>query len=109
MMVILKSIFFFLIAGLCEIAGGYLVWIWLKNDKPLWCGMAGMLLLVLYGFIPTLQTSGFGRVYAAYGGVFIILSLLWGWKVDGIAPDKLDVLGALICLVGVTVIMLPRK
>ncbi|MES2134095.1 MAG: YnfA family protein [Bacteroidota bacterium] len=106
---IVKSILFFLIAGLFEIIGGYLVWIWIKNDKPLWYGLAGILLLALYGFIPTLQSSNFGRIYAAYGGVFIILSLLWGWKVDGFSPDKQDVLGALICLIGITVIMIPRK
>ena len=76
---IIKSIAFFIIAGLLEIGGGYLVWIWLKNDRPLWYGIAGMLLLAAYGFIPTMQPANFGRVYAAYGGVFIVLSIFWGW------------------------------
>jgi small multidrug resistance family-3 protein len=100
-----KSILFFLTAGMLEIAGGYLVWVWIKHDKPLWYGLLGMLLLTLYGFIPTLQTTNFGRVYAAYGGIFIILSLLWGWKIDKIMPDKYDIIGALFCLVGVLTMM----
>ncbi len=106
---VIKSISFFLTAGLFEIAGGYLVWAWLKNGKPFWYGLAGIGLLIRYGFITTLQASNFGRIYATYGGVFIILSLIWVWKVDKIRPDNVDVFGTLICLVGVTVIMLPRK
>ncbi len=60
---------------------------------------------MLYGIIPTLQPAGFGRVYAAYGGVFIAMSILWGWKVDGIAPDRFDIVGGALALVGVGVIM----
>ena len=108
-MEVINSILFFASAGLCEIGGGYLIWMWVKHDKPLLYGIVGMLFLMLYGFVPTLQTTNFGRVYAAYGGVFILLSLLWGWKIDKIIPDKQDVLGALICLLGVMIIMLPRK
>jgi hypothetical protein len=59
----------------------------------------------LYGIVPTYQPAHFGRVYAAYGGVFILLSLLWGWAVDRLALDRFDVIGAIICLVGVAVIM----
>ena len=65
----------------------------------------GGVVLVLYGIIPTLQHANFGRVYAAYGGVFVILSILWGWKIDKINPDKYDIIGGIICLVGVFVIM----
>jgi small multidrug resistance family-3 protein len=57
------------------------------------------------GVIPTLQPSNFGRVYAAYGGVFIVLSILWGWKIDGVNPDRFDIIGGLIALIGVAVIM----
>jgi small multidrug resistance family-3 protein len=106
---ILRSILFFASAGLCEIGGGYLIWMWIKYDKPIGYGITGMLFLVLYGFVPTLQTVNFGRVYAAYGGVFILLSLLWGWKIDKVIPDKFDILGSLICLAGIVIIMLPRK
>lgn len=74
------SIFIFILAGLAEIGGGYLVWLWLRESKPLWYGIAGGVILILYGIIPTLQSfSNFGRVYAAYGGLFIILAVMWGW------------------------------
>ena len=67
--------------------------------------MAGGLLLFVYGVLPTLQAAHFGRVYAAYGGVFVVLSLLWGWWIDGHRPDAADVVGGLLCLAGVAVIM----
>lgn len=100
-----KSLLYFLLAGLCEIGGGYLVWLWLREGKSLWLAFIGAFLLVLYGVIPTLQPAHFGRVYAAYGGVFIALSLGWGWRVDKIAPDKFDLIGTSIALAGVCVIM----
>lgn len=100
-----KSILLFLLAGLCEIAGGYLIWLWLREGKSFWFAVIGALVLVLYGIIPTLQPAHFGRVYAAYGGVFIVLSFLWGWKVDGVNPDRYDLIGAFVCLLGVSVIM----
>jgi small multidrug resistance family-3 protein len=106
----LQSLLYFAIAGLCEIGGGYLFWLWLKEGKSMWLAGIGVLLLVMYGIIPTLQTANFGRVYAAYGGVFIVLSLLWGWQVDKVVPDKFDLLGGWIALMGVLVIMYaPRK
>lgn len=104
-MVYLRSIIYFILAGLLEIGGGYLVWIWLRDSKSWVYGLSGMVVLALYGFIPTLQPAHFGRVYAAYGGVFIVLSLLWGWKVDGIQPDKYDLIGAMLALIGVAVMM----
>lgn len=102
---ILKSLFYFLVAGLCEIGGGYLVWLWLREGRAIWYGIAGGVVLFLYGIIPTFQPAHFGRVYAAYGGVFIVLSILWGWRVDKIAPDKFDLIGGLFALVGVLIIM----
>ncbi len=62
-------------------------------------------ILILYGIIPTFQTAHFGRVYAAYGGMFIVLSLLWGWAMDGMKPDRFDIMGGAICLVGMAVII----
>ena len=103
-MSLLGSVLLFVVAGLCEIGGGYLVWQWLRV-KPIGYGMIGALILVLYGVIPTYQTPGFGRVYAAYGGIFIVLSLLWGWGFDGAKPDRYDVIGGVICLADVGVIM----
>lgn len=104
-MTILKSIFFFILAGLLEIGGGYLMWLWLREKWAWWIGAAGALILVLYGIVPTFQTASFGRVYAAYGGVFIVLSILWGWWIDGQRPDQWDITGAVICAVGVMIIM----
>ncbi len=104
-MTTIKSILYFILAGLFEIGGGYLVWLWLREDKSLWFGLMGALILVLYGIVPTLQPAHFGRVYAAYGGVFIALSILWGWKVDKITPDKFDAIGGLVALIGVGIIM----
>ncbi|MEP7199254.1 MAG: YnfA family protein, partial [Chloroflexota bacterium] len=97
-------------AGLAEIGGGYLVWQWLRADKGWLLGLLGGAILVAYGVIPTLQHEAqFGRVYAAYGGVFIVLSLAWGMVFDGWRPDRYDVIGAGIALVGVVVIVWGRN
>lgn len=102
---IAKSVFFFLLAGLCEIGGGYLIWLWMREGRSLKTAVAGALLLVVYGIIPTLQPAPFGRVYAAYGGVFIAMSVFWGWGVERVVPDRYDLLGAAVCLIGVTIMM----
>lgn len=100
-----RAVLLFALAGLAEIGGGYLVWRWLREDAAIWVGLVGALVLVLYGVIPTLQEeSRFGRVYAAYGGVFVIGSLLWGWWLDGHRPDRPDVVGAAIVILGVGVL-----
>ena len=106
----LRSIALFLSAGLLEIGGGYLVWLWLREGRSGWLGLLGGLSLFAYGIVPVFQPAHFGRIYAAYGGFFIGLSLLWGWWLDGRKPDFWDVTGALICLVGVLIIMyMPRS
>jgi small multidrug resistance family-3 protein len=104
---IIQSLLYFLLAGLCEIGGGYLVWLWLREGKGILVGALGAIILVIYGIIPTLQpaSASFGRVYAAYGGVFIALSILWGWHIDKVTPDKFDLIGGIIALLGVGVIM----
>lgn len=107
---VLRSIFLFLLAGLAEIGGGWLIWQWLREGRGILLGVLGGLILIAYGVIPTWQTEpAFGRVYAAYGGVFIVLSILWGWKIDGWQPDRYDLLGAGIALVGVAIIMWGRN
>jgi small multidrug resistance family-3 protein len=108
-MALIKSIFLFITAGLLEIGGGYLVWIWIKNRKPMGYGIIGVLLLIAFAFVPVLQTTNFGRVNATYGGIFIVLSILWGWKIDAIVPDKFDIIGGLLCLAGVIVIIVPKR
>ena len=101
----IKSLAYFFAAGLCEIGGGYLVWLWLRENRPFYYGVIGAVVLVLYGVIPTLQPASFGRVYAAYGGVFVVLSILWGWRIDKISPDRFDLIGGAVALVGVFIIM----
>lgn len=102
---IIRSFFYFIVAGICEIGGGYLVWLWVREGKPAWLGLIGAVSLFLYVLIQTQQPANFGRVFAAYGGVFIALSILWGWLVDQVAPDRFDLIGGAIALVGVCVIM----
>lgn len=106
-MTVIKSIIYFIIAGIFEIGGGYLIWLWLREGKTIWYGVLGAIILILYGIIPTFQpkTDSFSKVYAAYGGVFIVLSILWGWKVDNIVPDKFDLIGGAIALLGAAIIM----
>lgn len=103
--VTLQSAVFFILAGLCEIGGCYLVWLWLRDGKPFSFALLGGVILFIYGIIPTFQPAHFGRVYAAYGGVFIVLSILWGWQVDRVQPDRFDIIGGCISLIGVAVIM----
>lgn len=101
----------FFLAGLAEIGGGWLVWQWVRGGRTWILGLLGAMVLVSYGFIPTFQASPyFGRVYAAYGGMFIVLSLLWGRLFDGFQPDLWDLIGALVCLGGVLLIFFgPRS
>ena len=104
-MEIVRSLFYFFLAGLCEIGGGYLVWLWLRGGRSAWFGLLGAGVLVLYGVVPTFQPANFGRVYAAYGGVFVVMSIFWGWKIDQVRPDRFDLIGGFIALLGVVIIM----
>ncbi|MFS8104868.1 YnfA family protein [Lentzea alba] len=103
---ILRSVVLFGLAALMEIGGAWLVWQGVREHRGwLWIG-GGVIALGVYGFVATLQPdANFGRILAAYGGVFVAGSLAWGMVVDGFRPDRYDVLGALICLAGVAVIM----
>lgn len=102
---IVRSLLNFIWAGLFEIGGGYLIWQWLREGKPIGWGLLGGVMLSLYGVVATFQTANFGRVYAAYGGVFIAMAMVWGWKIDGVAPDRYDWIGAAIAIIGVLIIM----
>ncbi|MGO1166619.1 MAG: YnfA family protein [Janibacter sp.] len=101
-----RSIPLFVLAALLEIGGAWLVWQGIREQRGwIWIG-AGVIALGLYGAVATLQPdASFGRILAAYGGVFVAGSLLWGMVVDGFRPDRWDVTGALLCLIGVAVIM----
>ncbi|OBY32896.1 YnfA family protein [Mycolicibacter kumamotonensis] len=103
---VLRSVALFVLAAVAEIGGAWLVWQGVREHRGLlWAG-AGVIALGLYGFVATCQPDAhFGRILAAYGGVFVAGSLAWGMAFDGFRPDRADVLGALICLTGVAVIM----
>ena len=105
-MSVVRSLLLFVLAAVAEIGGAWLVWQGVREHRGgIWIG-AGVVALGVYGFVATLQPdANFGRILAAYGGVFVVGSLLWGMALDGFRPDRWDVTGALICLVGVAVIM----
>ena len=105
-MTVLRSVALFLLAALAEIGGAWLVWQGVREHRGLLFAGAGVLALGAYGFVATLQPDPhFGRILAAYGGVFVAGSLVWGMLLDGFRPDRWDVLGAALCLLGVAVIM----
>ena len=101
---ILRSVFIFILAGICEIGGGYLIWLSIREDKPLWYGILGGAIMIAYGIVATFQESNFAKVYATYGGFFIVLSLLWAFVFDKYIPTKYDIIGALVALIGVCII-----
>ena len=106
---IAQAVIVFCFAGVAEILGGWFVWGAIRNkpnNKPWWYAIIGSAILVAYGFIPCLQpTDSFGRIYAVYGGFFIVLSFLFGWALDGDRPDKGDIIGGSIAMIGVCLIM----
>jgi small multidrug resistance family-3 protein len=106
----IRSLFYFTVAGLCEIGGGYLMWLTLRERRSVLYAIAGAVILVLYGVIPTLQPAHFSRVYAAYGGIFIVLAMLWGASVERVRPDRFDIIGGTVCLAGAAIMMYwPRR
>jgi small multidrug resistance family-3 protein len=104
--VTLRSIALFVAAAILEIGGAWLIWQAVREHRSWWLAGLGIVALGLYGFAAALQPdASFGRILAAYGGVFVAGSLLWGVVLDGYRPDRFDLLGAVVCLVGVGVIM----
>ena len=105
-MTVVRSVLLFVLAAIAEIGGAWLVWQGVREHRGAgWIG-AGVVALGVYGFVATLQPDAhFGRILAAYGGVFVVGSLLWGVVLDGFRPDRFDLIGAALCLVGVVVIM----
>jgi small multidrug resistance family-3 protein len=99
----LTTILFFL-AAIAEIGGGYLVWLWIHEKKKFALGVLGGIILFVYGIIPTLQPADFGRVYAAYGGIFVISSAVWGRIVDKKKPDRYEIIGSLVAVTGAAII-----
>jgi small multidrug resistance family-3 protein len=105
-MTVARSLLLFALAALAEIGGAWLIWQGWREHRGLWWIAGGILALGAYGFVATFQPDpNFGRILAAYGGIFVAGSLTWGMLVDGFRPDRWDITGALICLIGVFVIM----
>jgi len=103
-LLIIFTFLLFVIAAFAEIGGGYLVWKWLKEKRKITFGIMGGFILFLYGIVPTFQPSNFGRVYAAYGGVFVIMAIIWGLLIDKKRPDKYEIIGGIIVLLGALII-----
>jgi len=101
--VVLSTLGIFFFAALLEIGGGYLVWKWLRDHKEKIWGLVGALILFTYGIIMTFQPENFGKVYATYGGIFVVSSIIWGYWVDKKKPDRFEIIGSIVVLVGITV------
>jgi small multidrug resistance family-3 protein len=94
----------FFVAAIMEIGGGYLIWLWIREKKSIALAFLGAIILFIYGIIPTLQPAHFGRVYAAYGGIFIISSIIWGRIVDKKKPDRYEIIGSIVVVIGAVII-----
>ncbi len=94
----------FFVAAIMEIGGGYLVWLWIREKKSIALAFLGAIILFIYGIIPTFQPAHFGRVYAAYGGIFIISSVIWGRIVDKKKPDRYEIIGSIVVVIGAVII-----
>ena len=106
----LQSFLIFIFAALLEVGGGYLVWLWLKEERSFLLGLGGLISLAFYGVVATWQTQEFGRVYAAYGGIFIVFSIFWAMKFNNFKPDIWDIIGASLALIGICIMMyMPRN
>lgn len=100
---LLKFVRLLLLVGMFEIVGGWFVWRAANNSRPLWWGITAILVFCVFGIASTLPTPHFGRMYAAYGAFFVILSLIWGLGLDGKLPDKFDLIGAAVSLAGIAI------
>ena len=99
----------FFLAALLEIGGGYLVWKWLRDHKGKILGFVGAIVLFTYGVVMTLQPENFGKVYATYGGIFVVASIIWGYWIDKKKPDRFEIIGSMVVLIGVAIMFyLPR-
>jgi small multidrug resistance family-3 protein len=99
----------FFVTAIAEIVGCYLPWLVLTQGRPTWWLLPAAVSLAVFAWLLTLHPSAAGRTYAAYGGVYVVVALLWLWRVDGVVPTRWDIVGGAICLVGMAIIaMQPR-
>ncbi|SIP89248.1 YnfA family protein [Marinobacterium stanieri] len=101
----LKTLGLFLVTAIAEIVGCYLPYLWLREGKTVWLLLPGIISLVIFAWLLSLHPTAAGRVYAAYGGVYIFVAIFWLWGVDGIRPTGWDLLGATVALIGMAIIM----
>ncbi|MBB1093445.1 YnfA family protein [Rhodopseudomonas palustris] len=102
----MKSPIIYVCAALAEIAGCFAFWGWLRLGKPVWWLLPGMLSLAAFAYLLTLvESQAAGRAYASYGGIYIVASLVWLWSVENVRPDRWDVTGACVCLIGAAIIL----
>ncbi|WP_417532958.1 YnfA family protein [Marinobacterium stanieri] len=101
----LKTLGLFLVTAIAEIIGCYLPYLWLREGKTVWLLLPGIISLVIFAWLLSLHPTAAGRVYAAYGGVYICVAIFWLWGVDGIRPTGWDLLGATVALIGMAIIM----
>lgn len=104
-MIELKIVGLFIITALAEIVGCYLPYLWLREDKSIWLLVPAALSLAVFVWLLSLHPTAAGRVYAAYGGVYIFIAILWLWAIDGIRPTTWDIIGASVALLGMAIIM----
>lgn len=100
----MKTLLLYVATALAEIVGCYLPWLWLKGGKPVWLLLPAAVSLALFAWLLTLHEAAAGRVYAAYGGVYIAVAIVWLWGVDGIRPNVWDVTGVAVALTGMAII-----
>jgi small multidrug resistance family-3 protein len=106
----LKTVVLFLVTAIAEIVGCYLPYVWLREDKSVWLLVPAALSLALFAWLLSLHPTAAGRVYAAYGGVYVFVAILWLWSVDGIKPTAWDIVGSVVAVLGMAIIMFaPRN
>lgn len=105
----LKTLTLFVLTALAEILGCYLPWLWLREGRSIWLLLPGAISLALFAWLLSLHPTAAGRVYAAYGGVYVGVALLWLWLVDGVRPTLWDLLGGSVALAGMAIIMLAPR
>lgn len=105
----LKTVGLFALTAVAEIIGCYLPYLWLKEGKSAWLLVPSILSLMAFVWLLTLHPAAAGRVYAAYGGVYVAMAIVWLWAVDGIRPTSWDMIGAGVALLGMAIIMFAPK
>ncbi len=105
----LKTIGLFILTAIAEILGCYLPYLWLKHDKSIWLLLPSLISLTIFVWLLTLHPTDAGRVYAAYGGVYVFVAIFWLWLVDGISPTLWDLIGSIVAIIGMAIIMFAPK